>query len=390
MQDVLKWLYDAGLWAYRPGRMFSLSRSKNDTSLSLDLLRAVAAQMVCVGHAWNNADLPPRHTNAPDIAVLLFFVLSGFVIAFTLQSKTEGGPYDLIRYGIERFSRIYCAFLPAMVLLAIVEYAIRRYGIEPDRSGPVSPVNFVLNLAMLQRYPGYYSGQQFGMSGQMMSVVLEFHIYFFVGALYFLCIGRQRFVAAIVAIVSAVMPLMYFQGDAGHTLFVLWLAGFAMFFAIRALQITIGLVAALAFVALGICFLHPFDSDNAYDLGGYPALIICFALLVAVTQQSQMLARAPWVGKTIHFFAGYSLTLFLIHLVLVRAAIIVLGEHSWMVFLVAVIGSNLLAAALAQFTERKYKVVAEWIIRITRRDVTDDASAFRKSTTAHPLSPGPF
>jgi hypothetical protein len=33
--------------------MLKLDRKANDTSLALDLLRAVAAQMVCVGHAIN-------------------------------------------------------------------------------------------------------------------------------------------------------------------------------------------------------------------------------------------------------------------------------------------------------------------------------------------------
>ena len=31
--------------------MLNLDRPKNDSSVTLDLLRAVAAQMVCVGHA---------------------------------------------------------------------------------------------------------------------------------------------------------------------------------------------------------------------------------------------------------------------------------------------------------------------------------------------------
>jgi peptidoglycan/LPS O-acetylase OafA/YrhL len=366
--------------------MLNLDRSKNDTSLALDLLRAIAAQMVCIGHAWNNADLPPHHTSLPDVGVVLFFILSGFVIAYTLETKSAGAaPYNIGRYGIERFSRIYCAYLPAMVLLAAIEYGLRRYGIEPNGSGPVSFTNFILNLAMLQRYPGYYSGQQFGMSGQMISVVLEFHIYFFVGALYFLCIGRQRIVAAIVAVLSARMPLIYFDasGSAAHDLFILWLAGFAMYFAMRAVQINAGFVATFGLAVAVICFLQPFDSDHAYDLGGFPALIFCFALLVAVTQQSRILVHAPWVGKAIHFFAGYSLTLFLVHVVLVRTIYLVWGKQSWGTFAVAVIGSNLFAAAFAQVTEAKYKRVAEWLVGIVARKPADDSPlvSFRKSTT---------
>ena len=33
--------------------MFSLDRTKNNSSTMLDLFRAVSAQVVCIGHAWN-------------------------------------------------------------------------------------------------------------------------------------------------------------------------------------------------------------------------------------------------------------------------------------------------------------------------------------------------
>ncbi len=68
--------------------MFSLDKSKNDTSVMLDLLRAGAAQIVCVGHAINLAN-DKTITNAPNVGVMLFFVLSGFVIAYTLSIKSD-------------------------------------------------------------------------------------------------------------------------------------------------------------------------------------------------------------------------------------------------------------------------------------------------------------
>src|SRR6476646_1186248 len=97
--------------------MFSLDQFKNGTSASLDLLRAVAAQMVCVGHAINFGGL--GSTSAPSIGVLLFFILSGFVIAHPLKTKTDSGPYSLGQYAVERTARIYCAYLPAMLLIGI-------------------------------------------------------------------------------------------------------------------------------------------------------------------------------------------------------------------------------------------------------------------------------
>ncbi len=130
--------------------MFRLNRDANDTSLALDLLRALAAQMVCIGHAWNLVDVPHDNTKLPDLGVLLFFILSGFVIAHTLNNKSKRDDYSLVRYGVERLSRIYCAYLPAILLFAVVEMSLRRLGIEPSNNGPVTISNFFGNLLMMQ------------------------------------------------------------------------------------------------------------------------------------------------------------------------------------------------------------------------------------------------
>lgn len=70
-------------------QMLTFNPTKNDTSIALDLLRAVAAQMVCVGHAlaffgvgdWLKPPFVPWMQN---IGVLLFFVMSGLLITATL------------------------------------------------------------------------------------------------------------------------------------------------------------------------------------------------------------------------------------------------------------------------------------------------------------------
>ena len=343
--------------------MFKLDRNANDTSLALDLLRAVAAQMVCVGHAINFGGV--GSTSAPAVGVLLFFILSGFVIAHTLTTKTGDGGYGLGRYGIERFSRIYCAYFPALLLFAAVEMLIRYLGIEPGNSGPVTLENFVKNLAMLQLYPGPRGALQFGMSGQTTSVAIEFHIYFFVGSLYFLCIGRQRFLAAIVAVISAGMPIAQFLGLEGRGLFILWLLGFALYFVVRSIRIDRSLSAALAIATIGVIYwCWPFvNLKDVYDIANFPMLTLLFALLVVATQSLRILASAPSAGKLIHFFAGYSLTLFLVHLVLIRALYLLWPDHGWTGVVLGIIGCNLFAAAFAQVTEIHYHRVADWIMK---------------------------
>lgn len=339
--------------------MFSLDRNKNDTSLALDLLRAVAAQMVCVGHALNLSGI--YYTYAPSIGVLLFFILSGFVIAYTLKSKTDAGDYGLGRYAIERFARIYCAYLPALLLFFIVEHALRWSGIEPDSSGPVTVSNFLGNLAMLQGYPGDMGVPQYGMSGQTTSIAAEFHIYFFVGALYFFLIGRQRVVALIVALLAARMPLGYFLDLEGRALFVLWLIGFAIYFFVRSVRPDRMAAAGLCVLSVGVALSGKdfWQYPDVYNIANFPLLALGFATLVFVTQNTRLLQRA---GSVIHFVAGYSLTLFLVHFVLIRTIFLIWPDHPWIDFVVGIVGSNIFAAILARYTEAKYRIVAKRVV----------------------------
>jgi peptidoglycan/LPS O-acetylase OafA/YrhL len=344
--------------------MFSLNRSKNDTSVTLDLLRATAAQMVCVGHAINYSGL--SRTLAPDVGVLIFFILSGFVIAHTLKSKTEAGPYSLGRYGVERFCRIYVAYLPAMVLIGAAHVLAAQLGLEFSNIGSAELSTFVANLFMLQMYPMNGSFGSFGSAGQLGTIAQEFHIYFFVGGLYFLCIGRQRFIAAGVAVLSAAMPLGNFLTDYGRSLFILWLMGFAVYFVVRSIKIDRMFAALFAVTAAGILYqgFQFLDFKSVYNVANFPAVALGFAAITIATQCYRALAANRIALGLIHFFASYSLTLFLLHLTVIRVMYAAWPHPSWLEVSIAIVLSNLLAAGLAfsRFGEIQYKRAAEWIM----------------------------
>jgi peptidoglycan/LPS O-acetylase OafA/YrhL len=62
------------------------------TSFALDLLRAGAAQAVCIGHTLSYFGFYPQGVPyIQSIAVLLFFLISGFLIATTLCAKANEG-----------------------------------------------------------------------------------------------------------------------------------------------------------------------------------------------------------------------------------------------------------------------------------------------------------
>src|SRR5690242_15486371 len=107
-------------------RKFSLDRGSPDTSVALDALRPLAAQMVLVGHGLvffsvGNWLKPPASPYIQNVGVLLFFVMSGFWITATLITNAARPEYSFLDYFIDRFARIYSALIPALLLIIVVD-----------------------------------------------------------------------------------------------------------------------------------------------------------------------------------------------------------------------------------------------------------------------------
>jgi peptidoglycan/LPS O-acetylase OafA/YrhL len=339
--------------------MLSLDRNKNDTSVALDLLRATAAQMVCVGHAFNFGGVDP-YSFIPNDGVLLFFLLSGFLIAFTLHVKSKTSDYTLVEFGIERASRIYTAYLPALLLIGAATIVAERYGIEIS-GDPTDMRTFLGNLVMQQNLPSRFGVPNFGTTGHLTSVAVEFHIYFFVGALYFLLIGRKPFLCAVIAFLFSTMPLAYFSNipNSDRSLFVLWLLGFALYFIANSGWGYYRYASPFALAGFVICtgiWLAQRTPGDDYNLRQYPMLTFAFLGLVVFSQGTRIIPKR--LGQLITFFADYSFSLFLIHLTTIRMVYVFLPERTYMRVVLAVILANMLSILFAILFERHYRRVA--------------------------------
>ena len=101
----------------------------------LDFLRATAALLVLFAHTrldWYFLDISVVAqpglfvklfyfiTELGHEAVVIFFVLSGFLIGGSLFDSMQRGSFDLVRYLIARFVRIYIVYIPALVVTEAV------------------------------------------------------------------------------------------------------------------------------------------------------------------------------------------------------------------------------------------------------------------------------
>ena len=130
-------------------------------SLYLDFVRFLAALTVLLFHAagfeFMKVDTGFGHYGRE--AVIVFFVLSGFVIAYTADQKDRMLP----EYAIHRISRIYSVVLPALLLTAIVD----RFGItihpefyiEHDAQS-LWPIRLIISVLCLNEW-GFWSVQFF-------------------------------------------------------------------------------------------------------------------------------------------------------------------------------------------------------------------------------------
>jgi len=122
------------------------------TSLYLDFLRVIAAFGVVLVHAnlqWfsNNLFLRPELGHK---LVMVFFVLSGYLIAFTVDKKNKGSKI----YLIDRFSRLYSVVLPALLFTYLIDFLGRRInpGFYVDKINlDHQLMRFLLNFAYLQQ-----------------------------------------------------------------------------------------------------------------------------------------------------------------------------------------------------------------------------------------------
>ena len=94
---------------------------KKEFSIYLDLVRFLAAVMVVIYHSniRNLIREPLPMTGHGHTAVMIFFVLSGYVISY-IASTREKAPVD---YWASRLSRFYSIAIPAVLLTPLLDLA---------------------------------------------------------------------------------------------------------------------------------------------------------------------------------------------------------------------------------------------------------------------------
>jgi peptidoglycan/LPS O-acetylase OafA/YrhL len=185
-------------------------------SLYLDLVRAAASFFVVLDHAPTLFDMPglPRWGHQ---AVVVFFVLSGYVISHVADTREPTAAAFLVA----RFSRLWSVLVPAMLLTVVCDTVGRTFGIHPEAydGAPMDLPLIRVGAVLVFLSESWVSIQPLS-NGVVWSLCLEFWYYMLFAAWTFLPAGRTRWLAlVVVAALSGFKALL---------LLPIWLMGVAL------------------------------------------------------------------------------------------------------------------------------------------------------------------
>ncbi len=183
----------------------------------LDLLRFLAALTVFIGHAstgYMTGGLLWQLAPYGDTCVVVFFVLSGFVIAYVSETKD----INWTLYASNRAARLWSVVLPALLLTVVIDAIGSRVAADiyagPWYLADNLPLRYLASALMLQEV--WHVWLVPGINGPFWSLTYE--------ALYYVLFGIFLFTRGKVRVILIVLGLLI-GGPLIAALFPLWLLG---------------------------------------------------------------------------------------------------------------------------------------------------------------------
>lgn len=159
-------------------------------------------------------------------AVILFFVLSDYLIAYSDFRKSKAG-YDVKTYILNRFTRIYSVLIPAILLTLILDISGRSWlnGYSDPSIFPQDNylVRTLINILSMQGIWG--NRVQLGSNPALWSIGYEFTFYL----LYGLFVWKREHVLKSKWTISILIFIFLIRGPQVICYFVLWLLGVLSF-----------------------------------------------------------------------------------------------------------------------------------------------------------------
>jgi peptidoglycan/LPS O-acetylase OafA/YrhL len=297
-------------------------------SINLDAMRWMAALSVFLCHFSQLGYGSSRMSVLEPlgrIGVIVFFVMSGYVIAYVAEQKHQ----HFFTYMEARSSRLYSVFLPALLLTFVADIAGRAW--RPDLyfsyPDPLDMDAFLsLPFFITFAYESSFQSQRWLSNGPAWSIAYEFWYYVIFGVAFYLQ-GVRRILCMGAALLLAGWKILL--------LFPIWLIGVALYRQRLQPEFLRPWRWPLFFLSMGVLLVlcqpavyaktlslrdwvatHTGPGWHAFVLSDYLyALPVAGLLLVACTTAKTELPS--WWQRVIKSGAGFSFSLYLFHVPLI-------------------------------------------------------------------------
>ena len=255
-------------------------------------------------------------------AVMIFFVLSGFLVGGSVISNVRAGKWSWREYAVTRMTRLWIVLIPGLLLTAFWDYfgMITTHSSFYDgtmsltyNSGPsanpsrYSVMTFLGNLTFLQTVVA----PTFGTNGPLWSLANEFWYYFLFPLLFFAITAKSRLVAKL-SCAAVALFLCYMLPIGLLTYGLIWLFGVAAFvlhtrFALSRLYRSV----LLAFSAMLLAAMLILSRASA--VGAYSDFAIGLAFAAMLLPLGQLRQASDIVARPSRLMAEFSYTLYVVH-----------------------------------------------------------------------------
>lgn len=368
-------------------------------SANLDFLRAIAASAVMWGHLRAIFFVDFQHllhgsnllnvlyfaTGFGHQAVMVFFVLSGFLISSAVLKRQASANWSWRDYAIDRSSRLYVVLIPGLLFGLLFDEVGSRLFVSSGlyshplvSFGAVIPQNqitariFLGNLFFLQTI----ICPTFGSNGPLWSLANEFWYYalFPLGLFSGLAWAKHTLRSAIPLTILA-LCIAAFVGKGILIGFMIWLAGSVLVLAYSRLRlngrISLAIYVAIASLLLCLCLVSA-RTGKLVVLGGDLFVGFAFTLFLFGILQLDSERLPIFYADASHLFADFSYSLYVLHfpfLLFMKAWIA--PSQRWQPTAAhlsdgVVIGAIVLGFAwlVSLLTEKKTRVARKWMTDI--------------------------
>ena len=304
----------------------------------LDLARGVSAQLVVIGHLmvmsfpgfWARPMPGHRWGARPELfqvqsyAVVVFLVLSGYVITRSVRGRTRAGRYVFRTYALDRAARILTPLLPAIPLVLVLDRLVlgptlwSRFVEVRHDAGSILANVFLLQDNAVIRGMGTVLGadlnrRSLGSAAPWWTVCYEWWIYLAFGGTVALVLwgaGRRAARLALALLTAFAMLSVVGFAAGGNFLGLGWLIGFA--YAWWEDRLSARRTLHLVTFASGLALIGITLAISAGSVYSVP-VVLGTGLVLMTAHRLWEPAPASRSRAAATFLAKYSYSLYLIH-----------------------------------------------------------------------------